>query len=466
MWKRVVLASLAALPAGLASPGSSSAALLQLPDCARNCFAVAIPKSTCSATNGTCLCTNQALQMEVTLCVTETCTVKELLVTKNTTLTSCGAPVRDRSSEYVVLSNVLVVISALCILQRFASRFYWELGLGLDDWFILLTMLCGIPSMVIIVHGAVPNGLGRDVWTLTPDKITSFGMFFHVMTILYFSQITLLKFSMIFLYLRIFLEHSARRILWCTLAFNCVFGILFIFLAVFQCQPISYFWKRWDGEHQGHCLDINAIAWSNATICIVLDLWLLAVPLSQLRTLNLDWKKKVGVGMMFCVGTFVTIVSTLRLQVVIKLGSHAENATWEFIDVVKWSTIEINVGIICACMPSLRLGIARLFPRVLGTVRGSYANYGSHRRSGVTGQSNRSNKSRQLGTSATSHAEPGHVVADSGGITQQRTYAVEFGNVDDETQLVHMKELDRKSSGSDVSVIIETGPRTTVRDHV
>ena len=40
-----------------------------------------------------------------------------------------------------------------------------------------------------------------------------------------------------------------------------------------------------------------------------------------------------------------------------------------------WSTIEINVGIICACMPTLRLLLVRLFP-VLGGSRsaGKYYN--------------------------------------------------------------------------------------------
>jgi hypothetical protein len=30
---------------------------------------------------------------------------------------------------------------------------------------------------------------------------------------------------------------------------------------------------------------------------------MLAIPLAQLKTLNLHWKKKIGVGLMFCVGT-------------------------------------------------------------------------------------------------------------------------------------------------------------------
>lgn len=218
-------------------------------------------------------------------------------------MTNCNAPIRDESSEYIVLSNTMGIISGVIIVQRFAVKIWWELGLGLDDWFILITIVAGIPSSVLNVHGTAANGLGRDVWTLEPETITLFGKYFHVMAYLYFSQIMLLKLSLLFFYLRIFPSQGVRRTLWATAIFNCIFGIVFVFVAIFQCQPVSYFWTKWDGMHEGKCFDIGIITWSNAAISIVLDVWMLAIPLSQLKKLNLDWKKKVGVGMMFGVGT-------------------------------------------------------------------------------------------------------------------------------------------------------------------
>lgn len=50
-------------------------------------------------------------------------------------------------------------------------------------------------------------------------------------------------------------------------------------------------------------LNANAIGWANAAISVALDVWMLAVPLWNLKRLNLHWKKKVGVAAMFVVGT-------------------------------------------------------------------------------------------------------------------------------------------------------------------
>jgi hypothetical protein len=50
-------------------------------------------------------------------------------------------------------------------------------------------------------------------------------------------------------------------------------------------------------------LNSNAIGWANAAISIALDLWMIAIPMWQIRNLNLHWKKKVGVAVMLLVGT-------------------------------------------------------------------------------------------------------------------------------------------------------------------
>lgn len=60
-------------------------------------------------------------------------------------------------------------------------------------------------------------------------------------------------------------------------------------------------------------------------------------------------------------------MSILRLRSLVKFGAQSKNPTWEYHDLTVWSTIELNFGIICTCMPSLRLVLLRVFPRLLGT---------------------------------------------------------------------------------------------------
>ncbi|ETS81528.1 hypothetical protein PFICI_06530 [Pestalotiopsis fici W106-1] len=432
---------LAALPSSVLAQSSSlsaAAALLgTLPECALECLSAGIADSTCSLTNQTCVCSNTPLLTNVTLCVTESCTVAQALFTKNVTETICQVPVRDKHQQSYVLTVAFGVISAAAVLLRLGHRVaVTQVMPSMDDWFILITLLSGIPSTIVNALLVIPSGLGRDIWTLTPTQITDFGMYFYIMAVLYFLQVTLLKMSLLFFYLKIFPEKGVRRLLWGTVIFNTGFGIFFVVLTIFQCQPVSYYWTKWDGEHSGKCLSISGIAWANAAVSIALDIWMLAIPLSQLRKLHLHWKKKIGVALMFIVGTFVTVVSILRLQSLV-LFVDSSNASWDFVGVSDWSVIEINVGIICACMPSLRLILVRIFPALGGSSNRS-KNYLQ------TGSLNYAKGRSRAGTGGQMPSNiqyPG--TAAKKGIIQQRTYTVQYGDNDEES-LVKMQELDYK----------------------
>lgn len=232
------------------------------------------------------------------------CTIKDALTAKNVTATTCHAPIRDKSQLLANTTLVLGIITGVLVLTRVVFKgFVTQMGLAMDDWLILAVTVFGIPNTYIGVKGTTANGLGRDVWTLPFDQITTFGKYFYVMTALYFALISLLKMSMLWFYLRIFPATGTRNVLWATIAFNAAFGVAFVFVAIFQCAPIRFFWEKWDGEHEGTCIDSNAMGWAHAAISITVDIWMLAIPLSQLPGLKLHWKKKIGVAMMFCVGT-------------------------------------------------------------------------------------------------------------------------------------------------------------------
>ncbi|KAJ4993990.1 CFEM domain-containing protein [Stagonosporopsis vannaccii] len=417
----------------------------QMPACAQSCLESAFKTNTCTTTDKACICTNLVFQGNVTACVAATCTIPESLLTRNISLTNCGAPVRNHGQDYVVLSNIMIIVTAAFVVIRFTFKAtVSRMDFGYDDWCVLVTLFSAVPSAIVTVYGTVKNGLGQDIWALTPQQITEMLKWFYVMASLYFTQVTLLKLSLIFFYIRVFPSKDVQRLLWGTVIFVVLWGLAFIITAIFQCQPIHYFWTKWDGLHEGKCLDTNAIAASNAAISIALDFWILGIPLWQLWGLKLHWKKKVAVALMFCLGTFVTIVSILRLQSLVHFA-QSSNASWEFYDVSVWSTIEICVGIMCACLPTLRLLLVKLFPILGGSSarsRTKYYNYGSGNELKNIGGHSHSKRSHHVDTAISS---PRSGIFEQGdGITVKTSYTVQHGQSDtDEASLVSHKEKGR-----------------------
>lgn len=223
---------------------------------------------------------------------------------QNSSLADCGAPIRGHSQQFVTLSITLTVVAGVFVAIRFGYKLTAPtIKIDIDDWLVLAAMLSFIPAPVVAVHGTTANGFGKDIWALSPQHITTITRLCYILGPLYFLQTVLVKLAIIGFYLRIFPMRETQRLLWGTFIFTIAWGIVFVIVGIFPCTPISYFWNQWDGLHKGKCMDINAILWSHASFSVALDLWMLAVPLWQLRSLQLHWKRKVGVAFMFSVGT-------------------------------------------------------------------------------------------------------------------------------------------------------------------
>jgi hypothetical protein len=62
----------------------------------------------------------------------------------------------------------------------------------------------------------------------------------------------------------------------------------------------------------------------------------------------------------------------LRLRSLVHFANTTD-MTWDYLEASLWSVIECQVGIICTCMPSIRLGLTRLFPKIMGSTNQSTA---------------------------------------------------------------------------------------------
>lgn len=109
------------------------------------------------------------------------------------------------------------------------------------------------------------------------------------------------------------------------------------------------------------------------------------------------------------------MVSILRLHSLVKFGGSV-NATWDSLSASVWSAVELSVGMICTCLPTVRILIVRLFPIMGGTTMrsGNAGNTGSNKPS--NGQSSfGSNWSRSRGWSISKESKANLISLDTNG---------------------------------------------------
>lgn len=272
----------------------------------------------------------------------------------NLTTFACHDQHSSRSRSFFDLNIVLAVLSSLTIILRLAYKFaFLRSDLGLDDAIVAATLGTNLAETYVSARMA-QHGLGQNIWTLSWYSSLSFVYYFFIDIALYFALISLIKLDLLLFYLRIFSRPAVRRLLWATIVFTCAFSLASLLVAVFQCWPVNFYWRRYMGNSNGHCIRVNVFGWVNAAVCIAIDIWILVIAFSQLYQVRLVWEQKLQVAAMFIVGGLFTVASIIRLHSLIEFGNF-ENPSWRQFWLIVWSTTEINVGIICVSMPALRL---------------------------------------------------------------------------------------------------------------
>lgn len=189
------------------------------------------------------------------------------------------------------------------------------------------------------------------------------------------------KTSVLIFYLR--LAKNTQRVLrfasWATLAVVNIAGIILTFMNVFQCKPTDAAWNS-DFDEQTQCIPLLTEFICSSPVNIVTDLAILALPIPVLTGMRLPSRQKTILVITFTVGIFVTIVDVIRIYYLQKAvtevptGSSADPASrfggqsdfaWNASLSLMWSAVEVNVGMTCACVPTLKPLVLKLLPAML-----------------------------------------------------------------------------------------------------
>lgn len=132
-----------------------------------------------------------------------------------------------------------------------------------------------------------------------------------------------------------------------------------------MCDPIAASWDITITD--AHCHSLKKIYLGGSLPNIISDVILIAMPLPYVWSLHAPLSQRLLLASLFMLGMFIAIVSMVRLSIFMKIPfDEANDMTFHFREIIVWSCVEINVGLACACLPSLKpalsiFGLNRLF---------------------------------------------------------------------------------------------------------
>ncbi|KAF1363238.1 hypothetical protein EJ07DRAFT_104201 [Lizonia empirigonia] len=268
-----------------------------------------------------------------------------------------------RGQRVVDVSVAFTVIAFVSVALRLYTRWFIVRSPGIEDHIIIIATLFLIGLTICIGYQA-KWGMGKHADTLSWTDNVKVSKSFWASLIAYYMSLGLTKSSILLQYHRVFPTRRFRVACWCLFGVVICYTIWTVFGSIFACVPVRAFWTK----ERARCIDQFAMWFTNAAINIATDFAIILLPMPVIRRLQLGRRQKSALIGIFAVGGCVCIVSILRLQSLVAI-SNSTDQSYDNPPAATWSSVEVNVGIICSCLPLLRPLMTKCLPGVFSSYR-------------------------------------------------------------------------------------------------
>ena len=268
-----------------------------------------------------------------------------------------------------ILAGILIphIVTTLFLLGRLISRCLQRHWRASDTLIVLAWSTSTALSTIYAIASHTPAillapsepALQRDV---RPGAVHPFIMRTYLGLLFYQATLILTKLSILSFYLPL-LGRRGRRVAQATLVFVAVYAAPLLFMSIFQCHPRA-------GQFFGRamaCVGLRPLIIASAALHTATDAWIIALGVPALSRARLPYAQKVAAAAALSSGIFVVAAALLRLQLGLRRdfgpGSVGVTNTLSFFVL---TVLECDVAIICACAPTLRDLVGRVWPRFLG----------------------------------------------------------------------------------------------------
>ncbi|KAJ0382942.1 hypothetical protein COL922a_011499 [Colletotrichum nupharicola] len=192
------------------------------------------------------------------------------------------------------------------------------------------------------------------------DMVMIAAQSFYSSVVVYNIAICLVKISILFQYRRIFANEIMQKLTMGGLIFMGLWTSTLSILLPLVCYPVA---KFWDDSIDGKCLDYLTIWYAMAGVNLVSDFVIFSMPIPVIKSLQLPRRQKRMLLLVFALGFFTCIISALRIRT-LRVAADTKDPYWDNVDAATWSFLEVTIGILAACLPTLRPIFVSLLPRI------------------------------------------------------------------------------------------------------
>lgn len=258
----------------------------------------------------------------------------------------------SNSTLFITIVSVFWSLAFVCALLRFYTRAVLVRSFGKDDVFMVLAVLCGLGGLIAWII-CCSNGYGRHQDTIPRRN-------FIVLLEAQFFQ-SVIEASFAFGFLKISIALSLLRlsrgtwykwILWCLVGFTCFYTLFAFITFLTYCKPIA---GQWNSNVPRKCYDrwlYRDFGLFNAACNMITDLAFATLPIPLIWSLQLQRRVRIYLIAILSGGYFAVALGIVRTVFIIAFVHERDGTFYPFAPF--FASLQLDVGIIAACLPTLR----------------------------------------------------------------------------------------------------------------
>ncbi|MCJ1306214.1 hypothetical protein MMC08_009032 [Hypocenomyce scalaris] len=253
----------------------------------------------------------------------------------------------------------LTAVATFFVVVRMYGRYFITRNPGRDDLFAMLGLFLSITYSATLT-AAVAAGNGRHPYYLTEAQLSKSIKLNTIAIVPGLMAFSVPKVSVACLLMRLLNPGKYQRWFLYTISIGIIpISMIDAIMLFVQCSPVRGLWDS----------NITPTCWSpfvlvdfaifTGALSAFVDLYLALYAVHVLGRLNMTMGKKVGLCFVMGLGVLACIVTIVKTIFLPELADKSDY-TYSTMDVLIWTSVEANIIIIAACLPTLRAPFLRL----------------------------------------------------------------------------------------------------------
>ncbi|KAI0381323.1 hypothetical protein F5Y04DRAFT_280856 [Hypomontagnella monticulosa] len=247
------------------------------------------------------------------------------------------------------LSIILIVASTIAIVLRYKARRIRAAPWKADDWLVSSAMVGRITRNTrranratqgtIGTHTMTDPETGAVIVTSHENQISMFGAISQILTVI---ALGTLKFGVVMFYRRIFIGDWFKRLSIAMLVLITLWSVAFFFATIFQCNGLNLdLMLKSIQTFKDICCKYKDIQLAHCVSDVATDILVLSMPLPEIWKLRMTTRQKIVISLIFLIG-------------LLYVYSSGHGTACVETNVLVWSYVEVGVGVVAACLPTLK----------------------------------------------------------------------------------------------------------------